>query len=181
LYVANSGGLSSPNYDKTVSVINLTTLTEIKKIEVILNPGTIAADNYGNVYVLSTGNYKDVAPGMTVINNVTDVVKSQSTLAGAYGSSMIVNGDLAYLISAANNILVYNVKKQAVEKQSFITDGTKITSPFNIALDPTTGEVFVTDARDYTNNGKLFAFDKNGKKEYDITTGITPGAIAILK
>ena len=37
LYVANSGGYRVPNYDNTVSVIDLNTFTEIKKIEVAIN------------------------------------------------------------------------------------------------------------------------------------------------
>ena len=34
LYVANSGGYRVPNYDRTVSVIDLKTFTEEKKIDV---------------------------------------------------------------------------------------------------------------------------------------------------
>ena len=37
LYVANSGGYRYPNYDKTVSVIDLATFTEIKQIPVAIN------------------------------------------------------------------------------------------------------------------------------------------------
>lgn len=37
LFVANSGGYIVPNYDKTVSVIDLTSFTETKKIDVAIN------------------------------------------------------------------------------------------------------------------------------------------------
>jgi hypothetical protein len=48
-------------------------------------------------------------------------------------------------------------------------------------VDGSTGEVFVTDAKDYTSAGAVFAFDKTGKLEYSITAGINPGKIAFLK
>jgi YVTN family beta-propeller protein len=180
LYVANSGGLSFGNPDKTVSVIDLNTLTETKKIQVIANPVSMAADSYGNVYVLSTGDYASILPGMTIIDNTTDAVKTQSTtLVGAYGTAIIVNGDFAYFLTSDNKVVVYNVKTQTVAKANFITDGTVIKTPYSIAHDSTTGEVFVTDAKDYASNGELFAFDKDGKKEYSITTGINPGAIVL--
>ena len=53
LYVANSGGYRVPNYDRTVSVIDLTTFTEIKKIDVAINLHRLELDRYGNIYVSS--------------------------------------------------------------------------------------------------------------------------------
>lgn len=184
LYVANSGGLSFGNPDNTVSVINLTTLTETKKITVIANPVTMSADSYGNVYVLSAGDYASVAAGMTIIDNTTDAVKSHKLITGGYGTSMIINGDTGYLLTTDANyntfVSVFDVKTQTISKVNFITDGTVVTTPYNLTYDSQTGEVFVADAKDYNSNGAVFAFDKNGKKEYSITTGINPGAFAFI-
>ncbi|MBD1392118.1 YncE family protein [Mucilaginibacter glaciei] len=185
LYVANSGGLSFGNPDKTVSVIDLNTLIETKKITVIANPVSMAADSYGNVYVLSAGDYSSILPGMTIIDNATDAVKTTSTtLSGAYGTSIVVSGDFAYFLTSDNKVVVYNVKTQTVAKTNFITDGTAIKTPYSIAFDSTTGEVFVADAKDYASNGQLFAFDKNGvlekAKGYPVTVGINPGTIVFV-
>ncbi|SDP91666.1 40-residue YVTN family beta-propeller repeat-containing protein [Mucilaginibacter sp. OK268] len=188
LYVANSGGLSFGNPDKTVSVIDLNTLTEIKKITVLPNPVSIAADDYGHVYVLSLGitDYSGTPPtivappGMTIIDNKTDVSISQTNLSLGYNIPMAVLGDFVYYVTADNKIAVYNAKTQSAAQANFITDGTVITSPFAIATDSLTDEVFVTDAKDYSSNGTLYAFDKNGKKEYSITTGISPGKVAFV-
>ena len=179
LYVANSGGLDYPNVDKTVSVIDLTTLTESKKVTVIANPVTITADTYGNVYVLSLGDYGAVKAGMTVIDNTTDVVKSQTNLNLGYNIPVTALGDFVYYATGDNKIAVYNAKTQAAASANFITDGTTITAPYAITTDSSTGEVFVTDAKDYSSNGVLYAFDKTGKKEYSITVGINPGKIAL--
>jgi YVTN family beta-propeller protein len=181
LYVANSGGLDFGNPDKTVSVIDLTTLTETKKITVGVNPVSIAADSYGDIYVVSFGDFDKIGPALTVINTGTDAVKSQTNLNAAYGTPIVVAGDLAYLVTADNKIQVYNVKTKSVVSASFITDGTVVTTPYGIKADGSTGELFITDAKDYKSNGEVFAFDKNGKKEYSLTTGISPGAIAFVK
>jgi YVTN family beta-propeller protein len=178
LYVANSGGLGFPNFDKTVSVINLNTLLVTATIPVGVNPQNVAADTYGNVYVQSAGDYGSNPSSLAIIDDNTDVVKSQTNFDG---SSMTIQGDNLYFITSAKKIVVYNAKSQAVTTTSFITDGTVITTPYSIAADGTTGEVFVTDAIDYSSNGTLYAFDKTGKKEYSITVGISPGKIAFLK
>lgn len=178
LYVANSGGLDYPNYDKTVSVINLSTLAVTKTITVVVNPQNVVADNYGNVYVLSAGDYNTIPSSLAIIDDNTDVIKSQTNFDG---SNMSIQGDNIYFITSTGKIKIYNAKTQSVSSTSFITDGTTIATPYCVAADVSTGEVFVTDAKDYTSNGTLYAFDKTGKKEYSVTVGINPGRIALLK
>jgi YVTN family beta-propeller protein len=180
LYVANSGGLSFGNPDNTVSVIDLNTLTETKKITVIADPVSITADTYGNVYVLSLGDFNTVLGGMTIIDDNADVVKSKPAVSLGYNVPIAANGDFVYYATADSKIAVYNAKTQAAAQANFITDGTVITTPYAITVDNSTGEVFVTDAKDYSSNGTLYVFDKTGKKEYSITTGINPGKIALI-
>lgn len=58
LYVANSGGYRAPNYDRTVSVIDLATFREERKIDVAQNLHRLRADKYGQVWVSSRGDYQ---------------------------------------------------------------------------------------------------------------------------
>lgn len=63
LFVANSGGMdynTEVGYDKTVSVVDLASFTETTKVEVVLNPTRIVADEQGAVYVISMGDYMAV-------------------------------------------------------------------------------------------------------------------------
>ena len=74
LYVANSGGYRVPNYDRTVSVIDLKTFTEEKKIDVAINLHRIQPDNYGNLYVSSRGDYYEIPSKTFIIDTSTDEV-----------------------------------------------------------------------------------------------------------
>ncbi len=182
LYVANSGGYSG-NFDNTVSVIDLSTLTVTKTITVITNPVGMAADSYGNVYVLSIGDFSTGAtgvPGMDIINSTTDVVASSPTVNLGFNVAITVQGDNIYYVTGDNKVAVYNAKTQAAGQANFITDGTSIITPYALAADPISGEVFVADATDYASNGVLYAFDKTGKKEYSLTIGINPGSIILV-
>lgn len=184
LYVANSGGLDYPNYDKTVSVVDLNTNTEIKKITVVENPRGVFADKYGDVYVLSTGNYGNVKPSMAIIDSKTDAIKAQAEFrAGA----VAVNGDYAYMTASGGVVKVMNLKTDPMkdglfvpEKENFITDGTKPTTSYGIAVDEISGEVFVTDAKDYRSNGEVICFDKDGKKKYSIIPGLLPNNVIFI-
>lgn len=186
LYVANSGGLDYPNYDKTVSVVDLTTLVETKKITVTANPRGVYADQYGDVYVLSTGNYADVAPAMAIIDSKTDAVTK--TFANFSASAMAINGDLAYIAGSSYDanynstpfVKLFNVKTETVTSEKFITDGTTIVTPYGINVDAANGEVFVTDAKDYTTNGSVYCYGTNGVRKYTLTAGINPNTVVFI-
>jgi YVTN family beta-propeller protein len=183
LYVANSDGynVTSATTTATVSVIDLTALTVSKTISgVLVDPVSVAADTYGNIYVLSLGNFAAIGPGMTIISSTSDAVTSTTSLNLAYNIPITVSNGFAYYFTADNKIAVYNTKTQTTSQANFITDGTTITTPYAITVDDISGEVFVADAKDYTSNGTLFAFDKTGKEEYTITTGINPGKITLV-
>ena len=184
LYVANSGvGLSN-----SVSIIDLTTMAEVKKVTVIPNPSSVVADAYGNIYVASrlddifvgdNQTYPDTQTvgGITIIDSKTDLVKSQTPTYLAPNAPITIQGDSLYYISGDKNIIVYNAKTQTKIIDNFITDGTTINNPFSITIHPASGEVFIGDAKDYISNGSVYAFDKTGKLEYTLTAGINPGKI----
>lgn len=180
LYVANSGGLDFLNPDNSVSVIDLNSFTEIKKITVPSNPISISADAYGDVYVIAYNNI-DYSTTLTTIDNTTDAVKNTKAFDAGYATPLVVSGDMAYYVSNAAKIKVYNVKTETTAAENFVTDGTTLVTPYGITIDNSTGEVYVTDALDYKSNGLLYAFDKTGKKEYKVTTGIIPGSIVLNK
>ena len=57
IYVANSGGYMVPNYENTVSVIDLNTFREVRRIPVAINLHHLRADRHGQLWVSSRGDY----------------------------------------------------------------------------------------------------------------------------
>ncbi|CAL1517732.1 hypothetical protein MMC2321_01468 [Chitinophaga sp. MM2321] len=188
LYVANSGGYRFPDYDRTVSVVDLATFTEIKKIDVAPNLHRLKADSYGDIYVSSRGDYYDEPSALFVIDTKTDQVKKRFDIAT---SDLCISGDTAYLYGSSFSYdtndwaITYDridVKNETVLQGSYITDGTEkiIKMPYGIAVNPVTKEIFVTDAKDFVSPGTLYCFDKNGKKKWSVTTGDIPAHIAFV-
>ena len=182
LYVANSGGYNYPNYERTVSVIDLNTNTELKKIDVDINLHRLKADQYGDIYVTSRGDYGIVPSNLYVIDTKTDAVKKKFNVAA---SEICIDKDFAYIYSVewsnvtSSNTISFskiNVKDETIVPGTFITDGTEknIALPYGIAVDPLSSDIYVTDAKDYVTPGTLYCFDKNGKKKFSVTTGDIP-------
>ncbi|MCQ2148058.1 MAG: YncE family protein, partial [Bacteroidales bacterium] len=57
----------------------------------------------------------------------------------------------------------------------------KIDVPYGLAVNPITGEIYVTDAGDYVTPGTLYCFDGSGKLKWSVTTGDIPAHIAFLR
>ena len=67
IYVANSGGYMAPNYDKTVSVIEIEGFKQVEKIPVGINLHHIKADKYGKLWVTSRGDYQNIHSNLYVL------------------------------------------------------------------------------------------------------------------
>lgn len=186
LYVANSGGYRVPEYDTTVSVIDLETFTEITKIEVGINLHRLELDNYGYLYVSSRGDYKKIGSKTFIIDTRTDeVVKTLGLLPN---SNMELSGDSLYVysvewshITQSNTVTyaIFDTKQQRIVTRKFIKDGTekRIKVPYGIAVNPVTKDFFTTDAKDYVSPGTLYCFKRNGVKKWSVMTGDIPAHI----
>jgi YVTN family beta-propeller protein len=172
LYVSNTGAISG-NYDSTLSIIDLTALAETGKIKVGINPGSLAADSSGNMYVACTGDYISVAPSLVKISLASNkIVLTVDSIVGSlryYNNTLLTTG--GYLGAANTGIL--NTSDLTAVRASFVTDGTVITNPYGLDIDPASGDVYICDAKDYSTSGEVFCFDKNGKQKFNFST--TPG------
>ncbi|MCD7710322.1 MAG: YncE family protein [Porphyromonadaceae bacterium] len=185
LYVANSGGYLSSTYDNRVSVIDLNSFTVTKSIDVAINLYQLKYDNKGHLYVSSRGNYYDIAANLYVIDTQNDIVVDTLNI-GA--SNLCMVGDSAYIYSSEWNYTTYtydnsyyiiNLNTREVSQTQFITDGTEIISPYGMAVNPSTKEVYMTDALDYFNSGTIYCFNPDGTLKWMADTGVCPGHFAI--
>jgi len=186
LYVSNSGGLdynSGLGYDNTVSVIDITSFTEIERITVGQNPYRVKTDDYGYVWVACRGNYGTEAGSFWCINSQSDRVAATYPIAVL---NMAFNGELAYLYhydSATGQswIKVFNLVTRTLERDAFITDGTQVETPYGIYVEPASGDVYITDAGNFTTTGRVLCFNAAGKVQQTLTSiGINPNAVVYV-
>jgi DNA-binding beta-propeller fold protein YncE len=188
LYVANSGGYRVPNYDRTVSVIDLETFTEIKKIDVGINLYGMQIDSRGDIYVSSRGDYYNTPSNLFVIDTNTDEKKMKLDLP-VLGMCMVE--DLLYFYSVqwsyltnSNKITygIFDTKTKKVISDKIITDGTdkKIMIPYGLQVNPETKEIYITDAQNYVVTGYIYCFTPEGKLKWKTTAGNIPAHIAFI-
>lgn len=183
IWVSNSGGLNFPDYNNTLSVIDPVSLTVEKTVTVGINPYCLVPDRYGDLYLIARGNYADVKSRLQVIDVATGNVKF--TFDDFEAINVSIAGDTAYVYNydwatGISSIRMLDVKTETIIRDSFITDGTTLQTVYGIAADPVSGLVYIADALNFTGTGKVFAFDRTGKRKFSFETGINPAQFAFL-
>lgn len=182
LYVANSGGLNYPNYDNTVTVFDLATFTSVATITVGLNPTRMAADAYGDVYLVCNGNYTDEAASFLRINSQTNAVEQTFDFPV---TNFAINGNRAYIYyydyaTQQSAIKVLDVSSESIINNNFISDGTTIQTPYSIAVNSANGDVYISDVYDYTTNGDVLCFSADGRLKFKFEAGVNPAAVVVV-
>lgn len=192
IYVANSGGYmgagNTEKYERTVSVIDLSSFKEDKRIDVAYNLHHIKADKRGDLWVTSRGDYKQLPSRLYFIDKARQRVTDTLPVAV---SNYYLDGDSLYIYSTEwsyvtySNIITYsivNTLTHEIVTRSFITDGTdrEIEIPYGIMVHPVTKDIYVTDAGNYVSPGILYCFTKDGKKKWSVRTGDIPAHFALL-
>lgn len=193
LYVANSGGYMAPNYDNTVSVIEFEGFRQMQKIPVGINLHRIRADRHGRLWVTSRGDYETISSNLYVLQKksgrnemeVTDTLNIPC-------SNFCISGDSLYYYSTEwnnytqQNTITYGIiNTETLQRvsDSFITDGTQadITIPYGISIYPDTGDIYITDAKNYVSSGVLHCYSKDGKHKWSVRTGDIPAHMCFIK
>ena len=191
LYVANSGGYNSENYDNTVSVIRLSSFTQIEKKEVAINLHRMRLDKNGKIWVLSRGDYYTMPPQLYRLetNNSGSITKVEAT--GLLCSNFEICDDKIYMynapyqgnsLSANITYSVADVHSAEIIEPNFIKDGTEslIKIPYAIKVNPSTKEVFICDAKNYVSSGTITCYSPQGIKRWSVFTGDIPSSITFI-
>ena len=181
LYVANSGGYRAPDYDSTLSVVDLTDFRQVKKIPVCVNPHRVRKDQYNRLWITSRGDHKDVQPQLVCLQPLHP---TPYTLHHISPSEMVIFGDSMYFYGAhwsdetMSNQTTYGV----FNIQSFITDGTEqnIKIPYGIQVNPYNGDIYITDAKNYVSSGQLHCYSREGKRKWSVRTGDIPAHMCFV-
>lgn len=186
LYVANSNYYASGEsiYDNRVTLIDLDDFTFEKNMEVGLNLTSMVYDTMSaNIYIISNGDYTPANPAKIYILSNANQISSIDVPA----SCMAVNDEYLYVSAAVyqgseKQVSYSKIKTltNTVESTNFIDSNyqKEIVTPYNIAINPETKDIYISDAKDYSTPGSIFCFSNSGKFKWSATTGIIPSKIA---
>ena len=185
LYVANSGGYRIPQYDHTISIIDLSAFKEEKKIDVADNLHRCRADHYNQLWVSSRGTYNgtpaklfwlepDKQGEMTVKDCLPVAVSDMCIVGdslyffGVEWSYVKMENEISYgIINVRTHQLITRQLSEAKEIES-------ITLPYGLIVNPAHRDFYIMDAKNYVSSGELLHFHADGTFDWRVWTGDIP-------
>jgi hypothetical protein len=191
LYVANSGGYRVPDYDRTVSVIDLKTFTEEKKIDVAVNLHRCRADRYGQLWMSSRGDYYEESSHLCWLQRDSNGQMQRMGRLDVMVSDLCIVGDSLYFIGVQSNyktmknermLGIINVVTHEVVTTQLTTakEAESMIQPYGIIVNPTERDFYLMDAKNYVSSGDLLHFHADGTFDYKVRTGDIPGHAVFL-
>lgn len=191
LYVANSGGYLLDGSERSVSVVDMESFAEERKIDVASNLHRLRADGHDQLWVTSRGDYwsmpsrlyrlaPDDSGDMALMDSV-DVPVSDLCIVG---DSLYYLGVEWNYVTGSNTIShgIVNIGTNEVVSSS-LTEASEfddIELPYGIIVNPIDRDFYIMDAKDYVSSGQLFHFKADGAYDWAVWTGDIPGHAAFI-
>lgn len=191
LYVANSGGYNFPNYDSTISQVDLATMRVEREIDVALNLHHLRQDRYGQLWVTSRGDYYGMPSNLYVLQADANGQMQVTGQMDVEVSDLCLVGDSLYYYGVGYNEMtqqnirsfgIVNVRQHQVVTQS-LSDAPELQSmrmPYGIMVHPQHRDFYLMDAKNYVSSGELLHFLADGTFDYKVRTGDIPAHAVFL-
>ncbi len=174
--VANWSGYNQTSVNNKIMVINTQADILVDSLVVGIEPNSMIVDKDGALWVLCSGGYmNNEKASLWKINAVNMKIIRQFTFENILQSpdNLCINssGDSLFFINnGVYNMSVYDLQLPDVEIVK--ADGSNF---YSLGIDPETSEIYVSDAKDYTQNGVIYRYARNGKFISSFEVGIIPG------
>ena len=158
-------------------VVNTSNDNIFDSISVGSNPISIKEDSRGNIWVLCQGNLtNNENPSISIIETNTNLILKSFSLTNnfSYPSSLEIDIQTNQIYFINKHIYKIQNLDDTVANEIWFNNNNNY---YNLKINPYTKDVYITDAKDYVQNGTLYIIDSIGKFVDEIATGIIPKSI----
>ncbi len=179
------------NYDTAINYItkiNANTDQVVDRITIGgYAPSRIVKSTDNTLWILAGNNFFNKTATLTHLDPSNNQRLSTITFNPTWSPEHLAidrNGDLLVLVNDYNNNKsgIYKVPKNATAAPStfFITASTG-TYLYGLGIEPVTNDIFVSDAKDFTQNGTVMRYNSNGDLIQSWPTGIAPSSFYFVQ
>jgi hypothetical protein len=136
----------------------------------------VREDVNGKLWVLCTGDYQNTYNGMLYrIDPVSkSVEQSLSFPAGAFPADLCMNSQRDQLFFISTHVFKMGINDSSLPSTPFIASNGN--TYYSLAVDPQSNEIYVADAIDYIQRGRIYRYYSSGTLHESVLAGILPGS-----
>ena len=168
------------SYNNRILKIDTETDEIVAELEVGIQPNSLVMDCNNKLWTLTDGGYKgsmygEESPAIYRIDPETMTIEHKFEFPyGSDASEIILNGAKDRLYWINKDIWAMDVLDEELPTHPFIDS--QGTIYYGLTICPRTGDVYIADAIDYVQQGKIYRYSKDGEKIDEFYVGIIPGA-----
>ena len=171
---------SSHDSYNTVQVIDMNNDVKVAEIVVGKEPNSMVVDKNGHVWVLCEGRSWDEDYGeQPSLWEIDPQLKTASKRYEFDGTASVLRanllGDQFYMVYN-NEVRRFDLATSSLSETFRITPGQGGLF-YNMAVDPATGDLYVTDVKNYMMNGTVFRYTSDGLQLASFEAGFIPSAM----
>lgn len=170
---------SGATSNRTVQVVDCVNDVVVDEIAVAKEPSAMVVDKNNHIWVSCSGDYMPPCePAIICIDAATHQVINRFDLAeGSYPSGLAIDGEgenIFFMNGGYGTLNVYKMSVDAAELPDtpFITSNSRVF--YNLKVDPNNGDIYITDAKNYVQNGDLLRYSSEGTLICTHELGIIP-------
>ena len=180
LYVSNWSNYYLEGMEKnTVQVIDMNNDVKVAEIQVGKEPNTMAVDKNGHVWVLCEGATWEADGEYPSLWEINPMLKSAEKRFEFDGTAMVLRanpvGDQLYLIYN-NEVRRFDIGTLTLS-ETFRIAAEPQGMFYNMAVEPQSGDIYVTDAKNYMMNGTVYRYTNDGLLLSSFEAGVIPSAM----
>lgn len=168
------------SYQNRILKIDTETDKVVNELTVGIQPTSLVLDCNNKLWTLTDGGYDGSpygyeAPSLYRIDAETFTIEKQFKFsANETPSELQTNTSKDKIYWLNNDVWAMNVTDENLPAKSFLEN--EGTIYYGLTICPHTGDVYVADAIDYNQQGKIYRYSKEGQLIDEFYVGITPGA-----
>lgn len=185
MFVTCVGTFNEPNASRRAQVLIIDTEKDriIDSIQTGKEPLGIVVDRKNSMWVLCTGGFDNYEPPSILrINPDLRIVEKSFSFQGISGtpSRLCINPTKDTLYFLHGGVFQMPVSSLSLPSKPLIPGNGHLF--YGLDIHPKTGQIYVSDAVDYVQNGKAYQFSpKNGLLIHEYTTGRIPGSFCFTQ
>ncbi|MFH0894125.1 MAG: DUF5074 domain-containing protein [Bacteroidota bacterium] len=176
VFVTNWSNYFVTQPNKTVQIVNVNSDLIIDSIAVVKEPNSLVLDKNGKMWVLSSGGYMhEEMAALQRIDPANHTVEQTYTFTQTndYPTALSINTAKDELMFVNKGVFRMGIADALLPASPLIVEG--IHTFTNAVTDSGGQYIYVTDAKDYLQNGTLIIYTIAGVEMKSVNVGISPG------
>ncbi|MDE6742027.1 MAG: YncE family protein [Muribaculaceae bacterium] len=173
------------SYQNRIIKIDTRTDEVVGSLEVGIQPNSLVIDRYGKLWTVTDGGYEGSpfgyeAPTLVKIDAETFTIEKRFSFSlGDTCSEICINADKDRIYWINDDIWAMDVTASAPPSTPLLK--AKGTLYYGLTVAPVSGDIYVADAIDHQQSGRIYRYSREATLIDQFTVGINPGAFCWYK